>query len=103
MKALQTHPGTPRAGNAPVLPFGRCILQIDLQHWVMEMCRAFLASLGTAEDWDRSSRYPQAHGGLYSTLLYQGEIGSIGFFFLAGDLREFAGEKVAGPALNLGL
>lgn len=29
----------------------------------------------------RNSQYLQAHSGLYSTLLYQGQIGSFGFYF----------------------
>lgn len=33
----------------------------------------------------RNSQYLQAHSGLYSTLLYQGQIGSFGFF-LSGNL-----------------
>lgn len=47
----------------------------------MEVRRAFLASLGTAEGGGRSNRYPQAFGGSYSTLSHQGEIGSVGLFF----------------------
>ena len=58
MKAPQTRSGTPGAGNTLVLPFGSCIFQTDLQCWVMEMCRAFLASLGTAEDGGQEQSAP---------------------------------------------
>lgn len=85
-----------------MLPFGRCVFQADLQLWVMEMCRAFLASLGTAEDGGSSSWYPQARGGSCSTLLHQGEIGSVGLFFGWRPEETFLGEG-GGQELNLGL
>lgn len=34
----------------------------------------------------RNSQYLQDHSGLYSTLLYQGQIGSFGFFFVSVNL-----------------
>lgn len=80
MRALEAHPGTPRAGNAPALPFGRCNFQTDGQCWVMEGCRARLASLRQHRTGARSSQDPPAHSGFYPTSLYVGEMGSLGFF-----------------------
>lgn len=91
-RALESHPRTPRAGNAPVLPFGRCSFQRDGQCWVMEECRACLALPGQHWTGARSSQEPPAHSGFYPTSLYGVEMGSLGFFCNWRHEEVFLGE-----------
>lgn len=100
MRALGAHPGTPGAGNTPVLPFGRCGFQTDGQCWVVERCRAHLASLG-----QHRTGAVNSHQHIVGSIPphYMWEEWDLWAFFAIGDLRKFAWEKVVGQELNMGL